>query len=756
MACGPQKTVDTAGSAGTVVPYAPIESKLVFDGPLTVVPNTRWALHESTGAWMFRSYGRLLCIVDETPEQPLVLSLRPTAETSEHFFEVQWNRVRLPAESIRKVGDDFEITIEPGDLPPGRHELLVRRHRPPKGKAPASQSSDNVFTRLAWSLGEEVHTLEVTERHIGQQIAEFVDHGVLGEDTGKRGGVLFAHPGDHRLELPGTGGHLRIAPRNFSTRPARFHLSDGQQHREVELAPGEQGSLDLDMAAGTDALTLRVTVPGSTGAADTGAVDNGDTAPGPYLWGTPRYRPAEATDTDAVAASGGASPPPSIILVTLDTTRRDAFGPYGGRQDINPHLMAFAEHATVFEQAFSTSPWTLPSHASIFTGLYPTKHRAGVSDIQLPVGTTTLADLLRRRGYFTAGISAGELSSSRFGLAQGFHEFRNPEQFETPGERVDAQVGEILDRWRRPGSTEESTMAESSVAPLFLWINYFDAHAIYQAPAEYEKALGVPSLAKALDGVPVWGNLTRHQMGAWRAAVEGEAEVTPPVMEYLTAAYLAEVAYLDHLMGRLFDRLRAEGLYENSMIIVTSDHGELLGERGYVSHGARLDPELVEIPLIIKWPGQRQPDRDDRLASLVDLFPTILGAAGLTPPPSDGRWLGDPSRHPGGTDPGDPWRRFVVLEEHEFLIHPLPKFMKVARNLYGIQREDFRQLAWEDGDECARLRDGQWILEPCTAGRDGVLASLAELLHIGDHAAPAMEGELSDEERESLEALGYM
>ena len=309
---------------------------------------------------------------------------------------------------------------------------------------------------------------------------------------------------------------------------------------------------------------------------------------------------------------------------------------------------------------------------------------------------------MRRRGYLTAGFSAGELSSSRFGLAQGFHQYRNPDKFETPGGRVAEYVDAFLDRY---GSR-----------PLFLFVNYFDAHAVYRAPEEYARRLGVADREAKVRDLPVWGKLVAGEMSSWRLAVEGEAPITPEVMEYLESAYLAEVAYADHLVGRLFDRLRDLGIYDQALIVVTADHGELLGEGGYVSHAARLDPELVEIPLIVKWPGQTRGARDDRLVSLVDLFPTLLAAAGVEAPASDGRSL-------GGAGSEDR-RSFVLLEEHEFLVHPLPKYMKIAKHLFGVQRPGFRQLVWDADQECARRRDGVWQAVPCAADRQRVLESI--------------------------------
>ena len=401
-----------------------------------------------------------------------------------------------------------------------------------------------------------------------------------------------------------------------------------------------------------------------------------------------------------------------------------------------PSSIALPARPTVFENAFSTAPWTLPSHASIFTGLYPSRHGAGVTEPLLTPESVTLADLTRGRGYINAGFSAGELSSSRFGLAQGFHHYRNPDQYETLGGQMAEYVDEFLDRYH--------------TQPLFLFVNYFDPHAVYRAPVKIAKRFGVPDKAARIRHLPVWGDLLAGRMEAWRAAVEGKAPLTPEVKDYLQAAYLAEVAYVDALIGRLFDRLRQLELFDRALIVLTADHGELLGEGGYVHHAARLDPELVEIPLIIKWPGQEHGGRVSELVSLIDLFPTILAAAGIEAPASDGQALAASGWATSGAGP----RPFVLFEEHHALVHPLHKYMMVSRHLFGVQRPAYRQLVWDAGAECARLEEGAWHHAPCTAKRAQVLQSVKVALEARD--GETIDAPPSDELRESLKALGYL
>lgn len=198
---------------------------------------------------------------------------------------------------------------------------------------------------------------------------------------------------------------------------------------------------------------------------------------------------------------------------------------------------------------------------------------------------------------------------------------------------------------------------------------------------------------------------------------------------------------------------KGAGKVRHGVIIVTSDHGELLGEGGYISHGGRLDPELMEIPLVIKWPHQERGERDGRLVSLIDLFPTLLAAAGLEAPASDGRSLAPRTGTPR-TDP-EPWRSLLLYEEHEFIIHPLPEYMKVARHVFGVQRPGFRQLVWEGDQECARRLDDGWQSVACGGEPGRILRSIEAELGAAD-GGPDPQAPLSDEMRRSLEALGYL
>ncbi len=704
MGCEPKPTATPISDLET------LQERIVFDDPLLLLPGARWEKHKD--AWRFRNRASFVCHVRETPHSGLVVRLIAERPTLKHHFQVEWDGEPIGEPEIPGV-DGLRIKIPSPLLTPGRHELTLKRVYAADEAAHRKQHQ-NDFQRIRYRYDERVETMELAELNRSRQIADFLQNGVLGTASEKlhRGGLLFVGPVRKEwTEFP-PGTQIRLEARNLSRERAVFRAL-GKQPVETRVEPGDGG--DMRIVVGDGPLILEIEGPED----------------GLYLWSMPTLEQA------------GPSSLPPIVLVTLDTTRRDAIGPYVDRPELTPTLSDFANRATLFENAYSTAPWTLPSHASIFTGFYPSKHGAGVSEVRVAHDARTMARELRRKGYLTAGFSAGELSSSRFGVAQGFHYFRDPDRFETPGGKIAEYVEDFLSGYGE--------------RPFFLWINYFDPHALYQAPEEYEEQFGVPELRDVLaeSQLPAWSDLLDNKMSGWRGLVEGEGEAAPEAVEFLEAAYRAEIAYTDHLLDRLFKSLKRRGIFEDALIIITADHGELLGEGGYFGHGARLDPELVEIPLIIKWPGQRDPQREDRLTSQVDLYPTVLRAAGIEPPASDGQDLTQGA--------GSKLHQFVVFEEHAALVHPLPEFMKISAHLYGVQRTDFRQLVWESGQECARLEErGEGIdkvslWNPSECGGEAVNVLEAIFTELGlDPAAETGEQDVPDHLRESLEALGYM
>jgi arylsulfatase A-like enzyme len=315
---------------------------------------------------------------------------------------------------------------------------------------------------------------------------------------------------------------------------------------------------------------------------------------------------------------------PNIFLLTVESLRPDHMGSYTGERDTTPNLDAFARESVVYEDAHSVTSWTLASHASMFTGLYPTAHGAVESRSRLDGEIATLADLLAQHGYQTAGFASGPYLARRHNLSQGFEYYDDsPATVGTQGGAHDDVTNpslesaiihflfdrryKVFDRYRDPER------------PLFLFAYYWDPHYDYIPPPPF--------------------NTMFVEEGAERIGVRGyessglvTSKISPAELSYVLSQYDGEIRFTDFYLGRFFEVLKKAGLWENSVVIVTSDHGEEFFDHGKKGHKNSLYSESVHVPLIIKHPRSARTGRDSRLVSLVDLFPTILELAGAEVP----------------------------------------------------------------------------------------------------------------------------
>lgn len=298
-----------------------------------------------------------------------------------------------------------------------------------------------------------------------------------------------------------------------------------------------------------------------------------------------------------------------IILISLDATRADRLGCYGNPDGLTPHLDALAADAVRFERAYCQEPWTLTSHMSMLTGLYPDVHGLDFGRA-LPPSLWTVPERLRDAGWRTAAsVYDCFLLSPRFGYAAGFDLYREDQH--RARSRADAAA-----RW----------LSESD-RPGFLFLHFYDPHSDtgvlpYEASEEF-LARFAPGAEKG------WSNWT-GPAGASEALRRVNEEGLPLPEELrmrLRRLYDAGVAETDAAVGHFLDRLREEGRYDDALILVVADHGESLGEAGHFMH-ERLQEETLRVPLLVKWPRGKAGVRRD-LAETVDLAPTILAAAGL-------------------------------------------------------------------------------------------------------------------------------
>lgn len=285
----------------------------------------------------------------------------------------------------------------------------------------------------------------------------------------------------------------------------------------------------------------------------------------------------------------GPSAPPNVLVVTLDTLRADRVGAYGYAGARTPVLDGLAARGARFANATTTTPLTLSAHTSLFTGTWPTTH--GVRDntgFYVDESVTTLAEVLKGRGYRTGGFVGAFVLDARWGIAQGFdHYFDDFDLSEDVGPGLDAiqrRGGEVVDK-------ATAWLGQPATSPFFAWVHLYDPHTPYDAPTEFASR--------------------------FPATRDG--------------AYDAEIAYTDSQVGRLLATLTAAGQLENTIVVVLADHGEQLGEHREQSHGFFIYDASVQVPLIIAGPGVATRVVPDQVR-IVDVMPTVLDLAGIERP----------------------------------------------------------------------------------------------------------------------------
>jgi arylsulfatase A-like enzyme len=312
----------------------------------------------------------------------------------------------------------------------------------------------------------------------------------------------------------------------------------------------------------------------------------------------------------ATACHGGEERPRSVILISIDTLRADHLGCYGHPLPTSPNLDAFAAQGTLFDDAFAPSPWTLPSHVSLLTGLYPTRHGVRTTDRRLADAIPSLATLLAQQGFETGAIVNAIIMRRHFGLAQGFAAYQMvPSDQSRVGSA--SRVTDAALRW----------LDDRRGRRVFLFLHYYDVHSDYRSLKRYERMFA-PGPSR-FDGST--DQLTDVRSG--RLPIDEAGAAT------LAGLYDAGIRQLDRELGRLFTRLREAGWLDDSAIVVTSDHGEEILDHGGVLHGQTHYQEMLRVPLILRGPTIPAGVRVRTPVSLVDVVPTLLALLGVAPHP---------------------------------------------------------------------------------------------------------------------------
>ncbi len=276
----------------------------------------------------------------------------------------------------------------------------------------------------------------------------------------------------------------------------------------------------------------------------------------------------------------------NLVVVTVDTLRRDVLGCYGSPGARTTRLDRLAAESVLFSAGRTVAPITLPAHATLFTGLYPASHGARHNGRFLSEGAGTLADLLSRSGYETVGFVASLVLSGAYGISRGFDGYDDGW-----GGSAGAVMG-LHGIWERPGDEVVDSFAQwlrrrDRDTPFFAWVHLYDPHAPYDPPS--------------------------------------------PLAKVESGAYGGEVIYTDRQVGRVLDLLDERGVSGRTVVVVLSDHGEALGERGESEHGLLLYENTLDIPWMIRVPGGPAGRIVSEPVSLVDFFPTVCDLLDLDP-----------------------------------------------------------------------------------------------------------------------------
>lgn len=404
----------------------------------------------------------------------------------------------------------------------------------------------------------------------------------------------------------------------------------------------------------------------------------GAAALAPGLMERRTYRMAPLAGTDGA----------SVLVIILDTVRAASLSLYGHERPTTPELQRFAAGGVVFDRAIAPSSWTLPTHATVFTGRY-----LGELDVDwltpLDGRYPTIAGLLTRAGFATAGFSANTGYVSReSGLARGFAHF---EDFQaTPGEMIRSNVmlrqlferlgfGELVHvdvRGRRTAADINGAFLKwldrrPTSRPFFAFLNYYDAHAPYDAPPPFDSLFGGPLEARLRPAGP---NLGKREVGRWRDQ------------------YDRSIAWIDAQLGALFRELEQRGMLDSISVIVSSDHGEHFGEHRFMGHATTLYGPVLHVPLVVRGPGVPAGVRLGERVALRDLAATVLDLSNVE---NSGRVPGQSlARYWRGEGQGAP-----IYSELGRGLRIAPHYPNARSDLWSVYEADLHYIVSSAGDE---------------------------------------------------------
>jgi len=299
----------------------------------------------------------------------------------------------------------------------------------------------------------------------------------------------------------------------------------------------------------------------------------------------------------------------NIILIVIDALRQDHVGTYGYYRNTTPNIDKLAEKSIVFQNAISQATWTKPSIASLFTSTYPTRHQTyaiqGINNrgkIALPDSFNTLAEQLKEKGYATVGLSHNIYTHPEFNLIQGFDEF----EVIAPDQKITTEAIEVIKNLKN-GKT-------------FFYIHYLGPHAPYYPPYPYNESF--------MENTYEYVNTSNPKVHEIKKKIKSEEQ-----LDYVISQYDGDIAFIDNEIGQLLETLEKNMLEENTIIIITSDHGEdFLEHDGFIGHSNLPYETQIKVPLIMRIPDTKEKELIIDPVQLVDIMPTVLYSTGIEVP----------------------------------------------------------------------------------------------------------------------------
>lgn len=442
---------------------------------------------------------------------------------------------------------------------------------------------------------------------------------------------------------------------------------------------------------------------------------------------------------------------PNIVLISIDSLRSDHLGCYGYGRATSPTMDRLAEEGALFEVVTSSSSWTMPAHASLFTGLPEFVHGVDRSSRQLIPDKRTLAEAMQAAGYRTVGIWSNLFFDPQFGLDQGFEAYWS---HRGASEDLDgAQDWDLRHALYHQDVTGPAILGKVDAAlagddgrPLFLFVHLSDVHYDYVAPQPYGSMFVSDDYEGEVDGSGISAYMDRQP-----------GSLLKQDLEHLIDLYDGEIAWVDHQVRRILASLEARGLTDETAIVVTAGHGEELFERGRLGHKHSLFDEVIRIPLVMRFPGRiEKGQRIDSPVGLIDIAPTLLEWAGAEPLPEIlGRSV-------------QPLLDGEVSDGSEVAVTELANELATEENLFALRTKGWKLVVRGKQREGAQLYD--LLTDPDEQnnlfGVDDALtqtaeaqlqATLAELENLQlRHAQPRMgSGRLSEATERQLSSQGY-